>query len=36
MKFVDGARNGASGLASANIWHFKELVDMNAKNFIFK
>ena len=33
-QFVDGARNGASGLASANIWHFKELVDMNAKKIL--
>ena len=28
------ARNGASGLASANIWHYKELVDMNAKKIL--
>lgn len=34
-QFVDGARNGASGLASANIWHFKELVDTNAKKILF-
>ena len=33
-QFIDGARNGASGLASANIWHFKELVDMNAKKIL--
>ena len=34
-QFIDGAKNGASGLASANIWHFKELVDMNAKKILF-
>lgn len=33
-QFIDGARNGASGLASANIWHYKELVDMNAKKIL--
>ncbi|MBC85488.1 MAG: imidazole glycerol phosphate synthase cyclase subunit [Acidimicrobiaceae bacterium] len=30
-QFVEGAKLGASGLAAANIWHFKELVDLNAK-----
>ena len=32
--FIDGARNGASGLAAANIWHYKELVDLNAKKIL--
>ena len=32
--FIDGAKNGASGLAAANIWHYKELVDLNAKKIL--
>ena len=32
--YVEGAKNGASGLASANIWHYKELVDLNAKKIL--
>jgi cyclase len=35
-QFVLGGKNGASGLASANIWHFKELVDLNAKKILSK
>ena len=31
--FVDAAKNGASGLAAANIWHYKEMVDLNAKRY---
>ena len=32
--FVDAAKNGASGLAAANIWHYKEMVDLNAKKIL--
>ncbi len=32
--FVDAAKEGASGLAAANIWHFKELVDIYAKKIL--
>ena len=32
--FIEGAKNGASGLAAANIWHYKELVDLNAKKIL--
>lgn len=34
--FVDAANHGASGLAAANIWHHKEMVDLNAKNILLK
>jgi cyclase len=34
--FVDGVRAGASAVAAANIWHFKELVDLGAKRTMAK
>tara|TARA_Y100001935_G_C17223812_1_gene466712 strand:+ start:89 stop:874 length:786 start_codon:yes stop_codon:yes gene_type:complete len=32
--FIDAAKHGASGLAAANIWHYKELVDLQAKKIL--
>ncbi|MDA9150906.1 HisA/HisF-related TIM barrel protein [Candidatus Pelagibacter sp.] len=34
--FVDAAKKGANGLAAANIWHYKEMVDFEAKNILKK
>lgn len=35
-QYVDGIKAGASAVASANIWHFKELSDKNAKRTLLK
>ncbi len=35
-QFSLAAKHGASGLAAANIWHFKELVDFYAKKQLIK
>tara|TARA_A100001234_G_C12628846_1_gene387281 strand:- start:1331 stop:2113 length:783 start_codon:yes stop_codon:yes gene_type:complete len=32
--FISAAEHGASGLAAANIWHYKEMVDLNAKKIL--
>lgn len=34
--FVQGIEADASAVAAANIWHFKELVDRNAKRILFQ
>lgn len=34
--FAEGIRAGASAVAAANIWHFKELVDLGAKRTMAK
>lgn len=34
--YVDGIRAGASAVAAANIWHFKELTDRNGKRVLAK
>ena len=34
--YVEGARAGASALAAANIFHFKELSDRNGKRTLLK
>ncbi len=34
--FIDAVKNGANGLAAANIWHYKELVDLNVKKILKK
>lgn len=32
--FIQAGELGASGLAAANIWHYKEMVDLNAKKIL--
>lgn len=34
--FIEGSRCGASAVAAANIWHFKEMVDRGAKRVLKK
>lgn len=32
--FVEAYKEGAQALAAANIWHYKELVDLNLKKIL--
>jgi cyclase len=34
--YVDGIRAGASAVAAANIWHFKEMSDRGGKRALAK